>query len=92
VSSRARQKDIQCAEDLNAKTVEIQNIMSAELATLKHESTTVLTQVRRELATAKRERDILKQLLGLMGTGWQPRKKRKRNRRTMPPCRNRWRH
>jgi hypothetical protein len=57
VSSRAKQKDIQSAGGLNAKTLEIQNVMSAELATLKHESTTVLTHVRKELATAKRERD-----------------------------------
>jgi hypothetical protein len=64
-----KQKDIQCAEELNAKTLEMQNVMSAELATLKHESTTVLTQVRRELATAKRERDMLKQLLGADGDG-----------------------
>jgi hypothetical protein len=54
---------------LNAKTLEIQNIMSAELVTLKHESTTVLTQVRRELATAKGQRDMLKQLLGADGDG-----------------------
>jgi hypothetical protein len=64
VSSRAKQKDIQSAEELKAKTLEIQTVMSAELATLRHESTTILTQVRRELATTKRERDMLKQLLG----------------------------
>jgi DNA repair exonuclease SbcCD ATPase subunit len=92
VTARCNQRDIEHAEELTAKSLEIHDALAGQFATLKHDSTTVLTQVHRELAAAKRERDMLKSMLGQTGMASTAKKKRKRKGSTTLHYRNQSKH